>query len=294
MNGRETRTALAFLAPSLCVIVVLLAYPLARTLVLSLYRYNLAQVLGKPARFVGLENYRDLATSPFFWHVVLATLAFAGTCVVGTLAVGTIVALALEDAFPGRSALRVVVALPWAMPAVAASIVWKWLFDDQHGPLDAFLSALGLHAFAGFSWTANALVAFAAVAVIVAWQTFPFVTITLLAGFATLPRSVYEAAAVDGISDWRRTCAITLPMLGPLFLTLIVLLMIWDVKVFTQMYVMTGGGPGRGTYVLGLYAWREGFASVHLGVAAAIAAAMSALLAIFVGAYVRLARGSTA
>lgn len=293
MNA-QTRSALPFLIPALLVVAVLLAFPLLRTLWLSLLHFDLAQVLGSPPRFVGLANYAQLARSGFFWHVVVATLVFALVCVIGTLGVGTACALALEEPFWGRAPARIAIVLPWAMPAVAASIVWKWMFDDQHGPIDAGLTALGLHAFEGFSWTSNALIAFVAVAVIVIWQTFPFVTLTLLAGFATLPRSLYEASAVDGVSEWRRTFGITLPYLRTLFITLVVLLLIWDVKVFTQVYVLTGGGPARGTYVLGLYAWREGFANVRLGSAAAIAAVMSLILALLVALYLRVTRGAAA
>lgn len=293
MNA-PTRAALPFLGPAVAVLALLLVFPLLRTVWLSLLRFDLSQVLGRAPHFVGLANYAELARSGFFWHVVVATLVFAAVCVIGTLVLGTACALALEEPFWGRAPLRVAIVLPWAMPAVAASIVWKWMFDDQHGPIDAALAALGLRSFDGFSWTSNAYVAFAAVALIVIWQTFPFVTLTLLAGFATLPRSLYEASAVDGVSEWRRTFGITLPYLRTLFITLVVLLLIWDVKVFTQVYVMTGGGPARATYVLGLFAWREGFANVRLGSAAALATVMSILLAFLVAIYLRVTRSEAA
>lgn len=281
----------AMLAPSLVLVAGLLLYPIVRTIWLSFHKVGLADLATGTGPWVGTDNYTKLLTQPFFWTVLRNTVGLALACVVLTMVLGTLVALLLQR-LPGpvRLVVSIVVLLPWAMPRVAASIVWKWMFNDQFGVVNWALTAIGLDSFKGYSWFLDPIVAFGVITVIVVWQSFPFIAITMLAGLQAVPHEVVEAARMDGASGWRIFWSVTVPLLRPVLLILVILSTIWDFKIFTQVFVMTEGGPARGTYVLGLYSWIESFTKLNLGYGAAIATVMLLILLAITGLYIRSMR----
>lgn len=277
------------LAPALLVVFGLVLYPVGRTVWLSFRSAGLPYLASGQSRFVGLENYRDLVTNAHLREVFLTTAVFGFACVAATIAAGLAVALLLDQKFKGRALLAVLVLLPWAVPRVAAGLVWRWMFDDQYGLVNWTLSRFG-HDFTGFSWFNDRWPAFIAVGVVVVWQSFPFVALALLAGLQSIPPEVKEAARMDGAGPWQMLRHITLPMLRPLILTLVVVSTIWDFKIFDQVYVMTGGGPYRSTELAAVTVWREAFARLHLGTASALAVALFAVLLVMTLVYGRVAR----
>lgn len=281
----------AMLTPSLVLVGGLLLYPIVRTIWLSFHDVGLADLATGTGPWVGTDNYRRLLGDGFFWTVMRNTVGLAVACVVLTMTLGTLVALLLQRLpKPVRVLVSIVVLLPWAMPRVAASIVWKWLFNDQYGVANWLLVHLGLGSFAGFSWFLDPLVAFTVITLMVVWQSFPFIAITMLAGLQAVPVEVVEAARVDGASGWRIFWSIIVPMLRPVILILVILSTIWDFKIFTQVYVLTEGGPARSTYVLGLYSWIESFTNLRLGYGAAIATVMLVILLGITTVYIRSMR----
>jgi N,N'-diacetylchitobiose transport system permease protein len=277
------------LAPALLVVFGLVLYPVGRTVWLSFRSAGLPYLASGESRFVGLDNYRELLTDAHLREVFLTTAVFGFACVAATMAAGLAVALLLNQPFKGRALLGVLVLLPWAVPRVAAGVVWRWMFDDQYGVVNWSLSFLG-HDFTGFSWFNDRIPAFVAVGVVVVWQSFPFVALALLAGLQSIPPEVKEAARIDGAGPWQMLRHITLPMLKPLLLTLVVVSTIWDFKIFDQVYVMTGGGPFRSTELAAITVWREAFTRFELGSAAALAVALFAVLLVMTLAYGRVAR----
>lgn len=279
------------LTPGVVLVAGLLLYPILRTIWLSFHDVGLAELTTGNGPWVGTDNYRRLFSDGFFWTVMRNTVGLAAACVVLTLVLGTLVALLLQRLpRPVRVLVSIVVLLPWAMPRVAASIVWKWLFNDQYGVADWLLVRIGLDRFQGFSWFLEPLLAFTVVTLMVVWQSFPFIAITMLAGLQAVPTEVVEAARVDGASGWRIFWSITVPMLRPVILILVILSSIWDFKIFTQVYVLTEGGPARSTYVLGLYSWLESFTNLRLGYGAAIATVMLLILLAITTGYIRSMR----
>ena len=265
------------LAPALAVVLGLVLYPVARTVWLSFREAGLPYLARGQSHFVGLDNYRALVSDPHLRQVMVTTAVFGIACVAATMVLGLAVALLLNQRFRGRSLLAVLVLLPWAVPRVAAGVVWRWMFDDQYGLVNWVLSGLS-HSFAGFSWFNDRLPAFVAIGVVVVWQSFPFVALSLLAGLSSIPAEVREAARMDGAGPFQQLRHVTLPMLRPLLLTLVVISTIWDFKIFDQVYVMTGGGPARSTELAVITVWREAFARTHLGTGAAMAVALFAVL----------------
>ncbi|GHH28052.1 sugar transporter [Streptomyces rubradiris] len=276
-----------YLAPALAVLGALLVYPVYQLGLISFLEYTQAQVSGgEPTRFRGLDNYTDLFADDQFWQVLLATVGFAAACVLGTLAVGCALAVLLTRvrALP-RLALLLAALGAWATPTITGSTVWLFLFDPDFGPVNRLLG-LG-----DFSWTYGRYSAFLLVLLEVVWCSFPFVMITVYAGIRAIPGEVLEAAALDGASQWRIWRSVLAPMLRPILGIVTVQSVIWDFKVFTQIYVMTGGGGIAGqNLVLNVYAYQKAFASSQYSLGSAIGVVMLLLLLAVTLGYLRLLR----
>ncbi|MFF8290282.1 carbohydrate ABC transporter permease [Streptomyces sp. NPDC016309] len=283
----EAWTPWLYLAPALAVLGALLLFPLQQLGLISLLEYTQAQVSGgRPTGFRGLDNYGTLVRDPQFRQVLLATVLFAAVCVVATLAVGCALAVLLTRvrAVP-RLALMLAALGAWATPAVTGSTVWVFLFDPDLGPVNRVLG-LG-----DFSWTYGRYSAFALVLGEIVWCSFPFVMVTVYAGIRAVPAEVLEAAALDGASSWRTWRSVTAPMLRPILLVVTIQSVIWDFKVFTQIYVMTGGGGIAGqNLVLNVYAYQKAFASSQYGLGSAIGVVMLLILLAVTLVHLRLVR----
>jgi ABC-type sugar transport system permease subunit len=278
------------LAPAFVLIFGLVLYPVVRTLWLSFTDAGLASLVTGEMDFVGLENYAEIATDPHLRRVFLVTAVFGISCVVGTMLLGLAVALLLNQSFKGRVLFGVLILLPWAVPRVGAAIVWRWMFNDQYGIVNWMLASVGLGFFEGFAWLNSALSAFVAIWVVIVWQSFPFVALSLLAGLQSIPPEVIEAAKLDGATAAQRLRLVILPMLKPLILVLVVISTIWDFKIFDQVYVMTGGGPAQSTEVIAIATWREAFTQLDFGLGSALAMTLFVVLALVTAFYVRLIR----
>ncbi len=285
----QGRTAFAYLIPALLVLGGLLAYPIYQLVLISLYDYGQEQVSGgAPLTFLGLGNYQNLLGNQQFWTVLGQTVAFAAVCVVGTLLVGAVLAiLATRVRTWVRMTLFLAALGAWSTPAVAGSTIWLFLFDANFGFVN---EVLGIQ---GFSWTFDKWTAFGLVAAQVIWCSFPFVMVTLYAGIKAIPGEVLEAAALDGASTFRTAWSVILPLLRPIILVVTIQSIIWDFKVFTQIYVMTNGGGIAGrNLVLNVYAYQQAFAASEYGLGAAIGVVMTALLLVITLFYLRALRRS--
>ncbi|MET8789225.1 MULTISPECIES: carbohydrate ABC transporter permease [Streptomyces] len=283
----RSRTPWLYLAPALVVLGGFLAYPIYQLGLISVFHYTQAQVSGgEPTTFEGFGNYSALFSDGQFWEVLLATVVFAAACVVSTLAVGCALAVLLTRvrAVP-RLALMLAALGAWATPAITGSTVWLFLFDADFGPVNRVLG-LGDH-----SWTYGRFSAFFLVLLEVVWCSFPFVMVTVYAGIRAVPAEVLEAAALDGASQWRIWRSVLAPMLRPILVVVTIQSVIWDFKVFTQIYVMTGGGGIAGqNLVLNVYAYQKAFASSQYSLGAAIGVVMLLILLAVTLVYLRLLR----
>jgi N,N'-diacetylchitobiose transport system permease protein len=276
------------LVPSLLAIGLALAYPLVRQVVLSLQEYGLAQQFGRPAEWVGLKNYTDLLGDSYLWTVVFRSLAFCLVNAAVTMVLGVGVALLLRQmSKPMRLLVQSGLLLAWAMPVIAALTVWQWLFDTQYGVVNWILVRLGAD-YNGHSWLLSPLSFFFVATVIVVWMSVPFVAFTMYAGFTQVPQDLLEAAQVDGANAWQRLRHVMLPTARPVLLIVMLLQIIWDLRVFTQIYVLQkAGGVTRDTNLLGTYIYRLGIGEQSFGMAAAVAMFMLVLTVILTAPYVR-------
>ena len=263
------------LVPSVLLLLGLLGYPLFVLVRTSFQQLDLRQLIRRQTVWAGFDNYRTILTDGEFWAVTVRTVIFAAVCVALTITLGTLVALLMRRV--GRSMRLLISAgllLAWATPPVSAATVFKWLFDEQYGVVDWLVTKLTPLDWSQHSWFDSQLPAFTVIVLCVVWQAIPFVALTLYAGLTTVPDTILEAARIDGAGAWRSFWSVTGPMLKPLYLILTSLSVIWDLKVFIQVYVITRGGPDRQTLLINLYTYIEGFGASRFGVASAAAVVM--------------------
>src|ERR1700742_3169762 len=285
------------LLPATAVIGALILWPAVQGGLFSFQDYGLLQISGAlPARWIGFSNYSQILHDPQFWRSLKTSVYFALVVVPLTMIVGTLVGLLLVRLGPKmRSFVSVSALLPWATPAVSASVIFVWLVDPDGGVVDWALAKLpswlggGAH-WAGFSWTNATLPAYPVLTVILVWSGFPFIAVTVLAALRTLPSELLEAARVDGAGAWRTFWKVTFPLLRPVFLVLALLSTIWDFGMFTQAYIVTGDLGNRDEYNLGLYEYSQAFTQPpHYGLASAAAFVLTIILLIVTVGYVRAA-----
>jgi multiple sugar transport system permease protein len=255
------------LAPALALLAVVVAWPLARNVVLSFHEVELGRQLSRS--FVGLDHYRALAADRQFHRALGNTVLFTAASTALEMLLGLAMALLLARPFRGRGLARAAVLVPWALPTAVMAMAWRFLYNDQYGAVNDLLRRLGL-VDGPVNWLGEPGWAMAAAVVADVWKTTPFVVVVLLAGLAAIPRELDEALAVDGASAWRRFTLLTLPWLRPYLLLAFLFRVIQAFGLFDLMWVLTGGGPGGSTEVLPLLIYDATFRYLDLGYGAAL------------------------
>ncbi|MEU0601135.1 sugar ABC transporter permease [Streptomyces sp. NPDC006393] len=249
-------------APAVLGMLYLLVYPLARAVLISLQDFRLRELISGDARFVGLDNYRTLLTDPRFWTVVRRTFLFMAVNVVLIMVIALLVALMTERlGRVWRTAVLSSLVLAWAMPVVAATTVFQWLFHSEFGVVNWLLTSLGFGSFERYPWFAHGTAAFAILVALVVWQSVPFAAITLYSALTTVPAELNESARIDGAGALRILRSVTFPVIRPIVMLVLCLEVIWTFRAFVQIWVMTKGGPGDATTILPVYAVQTALSS---------------------------------
>ncbi|MEU6999192.1 sugar ABC transporter permease [Nonomuraea sp. NPDC046570] len=287
------------LVPGLLVIAGLLLYPLFQLIVMAFQKVGIPQIKGtRPAEWVGWDNFTRIFDNDIFWSSLRNTVLFAVIAVSLSLVVGTAVGVLLHKLGKKMSLLVVVGCMfAWAVPPVAQGVIWRWLFDADAGIINWALNMLpdglstalfGRADWTGEPWLNDAFSLYVVLIFCVVWAGFPFIAVSVLAGLKGIPTELYEAARVDGSGAWLTFRKITLPLLKPVFAVLTVLSIIWDFKVFSQLYVLMNGPTNREGFNLSMYAVAEAFkAPPKMGSGAAISVVLTVILLIVTVFYVR-------
>ena len=288
-SRRVRATPYLLLTPALLVLGLVLGYPLVRLLAISMQDYSLRALFTGSAPWIGFANYAKIFSGGEFTAVLLRTLAFCAALVIGTLLIGMLVALLLGSLGRRmRAAVTLSLICAWAVPNVAATLVWQWLFQPGYGVVNWLLSQLGIFGdLSQHDWFAGSFSAFSVVWLLVVWQSVPFVALTLRAGLSQIPRSYYETAALAGAGPWTSFRVVTLQFLRPILLLVTILSVVWDFNVFNQIWILTQGGPDGGTTTLGIWSFTRAFSSQSYGQGAAIAVVSVAMLLALTAYYVR-------
>ncbi|HEX4206105.1 MAG TPA: sugar ABC transporter permease [Ktedonobacteraceae bacterium] len=258
-----------FLIPAILYIIVFYGYPLAYSIVVSFQRYDLQAEIRGSAAFIGLTNYISVYGDPIFqqslWHTVLFTVG----SIVPQFLIGLALAVFFYRRFPLSTFLRSLILLPWLIPLVVGGTVWRWLFDQTNGILDQILSGLGLVP-AHFGWLTTPTWSLVAIIIANIWIGIPFNTVILYSGLQGISRDFYEAASLDGAGKWQIFRYVTLPLLRPVIGVVLILGLIYTLKVFDIIYIMTGGGPANDTQIFATWSYNLSFSQQLFGQGAAL------------------------
>ena len=280
MERRRRRAAWLFLTPMLVVLALVAGWPLLRTVYFSLTDATLFDL--EYHRFVGLLNFRLLATDPDWWGAVWNTIRFAAVSVALETALGLVIALTLNAQLRARGALRAAMLIPWAIPTVVSAQMWGWMLHDQYGVINEVLLRLGVIS-TPWAWVADPSLALWSVVAVDVWKTTPFMALLILAALQLVPGSVYEAARIDGLGPVGTFRRITLPLIMPGLAVAVLFRALDALRVFDLMYVLTGNS--RATASMSVYARQQlvDFQDVGFGSAAStflvlVVAACAALI----------------
>jgi multiple sugar transport system permease protein len=289
-SKRRARAGRMFVAPNLAAVAVFMVFPLGFSLYMSFQNWDLF----RPAKFVGLANYRSLFTGdPLFSIALRNSVVYTVGTVVPTVLISLAVAGALNRKIKGINFFRTVVFLPLAVSSVVMAVVWQFVFNTNNGLLNIMLGWIGIRP---IPWLVDPKWAMASLCMVSIWRSVPFATVILLAAMQGVPDTLYEAARLDGAGELRQFVSITVPLIRAAVSFVVVISIIHAFQAFDLVYVLTGrnGGPETATYVLGIMLFQHAFAFLEFGYASALAWVMFAILLVLTVVQLRLARRRTA
>ncbi len=291
VNARRRRKLgpYALLIPAIAIFVIGMGYPLARQVVLSFQEFGRAQQFGQPAPWIGFDNYKTLVTDSTMWAVIARSLIFCAVNAGATMVIGTVFALLMKrvSRVP-RLTLQISMLLAWAMPVIAAMTAWQWLFDTRYGVINWSLQKIGLSGFDQHNWLIDPLSFYFVATVIVVWMSVPFVAFTAYAALTQVSEETIEASQLDGATAGQRFRHIVYPTIKPVLTIVFLLQIVWDLRVFAQIYYLqkVGGTPSK-THLLGTYIYTLGIGQNNYGLASAMAIFVLALTLAITFRYVR-------
>lgn len=267
LDHRRQMTGMSFVAPTVLLIAIILIYPIIQSVVLS---FGQSSIDGsEPYKFVGFAHYAKLMGDERFWNSMAVTFTFTAISIPLELMLGIGLAVLLNESFRGKGLARLAVLFPWALPTALNTLMWRWMYNADYGLFNAVALQSGIVDrpinFLGDEWLAM----FSMVAVAV-WKTSSFMALIILAGLQSIPRDLYEAGRMDGMSRWQEFTQITLPLLkGPILVALIIRSMD-ALRTFELPFNLTDGGPVIATESLSLYAYKVIFDFIDFNFGAAI------------------------
>ena len=249
-------------SPAQALLVLVLFVPALYVFWLSLTR----STYGKSPEWVGLANYATVLGDPYFWRALWNTAIVVNTIVFVEFALALGVAVLFAGWIPWRKWMIAMVLAPYAITEVVSVVIWKFMMDPYGGPITNALASLGLPP---LDWSVEPSHGLALVIVLSVWHHLPFTFILLYTALLGIPRDLYEAAQVDGANAWKQFVRITIPLLVPAMLVALVFRYIFAFRIFSEVWLLTGGGPARTTEVLAVYLYRHAFRYADFGAAAA-------------------------
>ncbi|MCQ4211480.1 carbohydrate ABC transporter permease [Streptomyces longispororuber] len=274
--------AALFVAPAMIGFAVFLLWPTLRGIWLSFTRFNLLT----PPEWIGLANYERMINDPIFWGSLKVTVEY----VFINIGVQTVAALAIAvllQRLTQSSLLRAVVLTPYLMSNVVAGIVWLWMLDTQLGIGNEIIAAVGIDR---IPFLADETWAIPTIAMINVWRHVGYTALLLFAGLQAIPNDMYEAARVDGASEWRMFTRITMPLLRPVLAVVLIMTVIGSFQVFDTVAVTTAGGPANATNVLQYYIYGSAFGRFQFGYASAMSVALLVVLSVITVVQYRITR----
>ena len=276
----EKTLGFMLLAPAFLLLALIVAYPIGKLIFNSFFDLRLSG--GSGAKFVGIENYVLVFKDPDFWNATKNTVLITLITVPGALVVGLGLAMLANLPFKRKWPVRLALLLPWALPLAFAGLIFAWFFHTEYGVVNDVMRRLG--ADEPTMWLLRPNWAFTAICMTIIWKTSSFMALILLAGLQMIPKSLYEAAEVDGASKWQQFWQITIPMLTPSIIVALIFRTITALQTFDIPYTMTKGGPGNSTETLAMLIHKTTIDYLDVGYGSTLAVCMF-VLSMFVTAF---------
>ncbi len=272
------------LLPAAVLLLLVVVYPIA-----ALLQSSLRGLVQGQETWIGFENYTRALDDSRFWSATWHTLGFVVITVPGALVIGLGLALLANRPFAIKWPVRLGLLLPWALPLVFAGLIFRWFFESRAGVVNDLLVRVGIEP---QQWLSDPQLAFLAICIGITWKASSFMALMLLAGLQSIPRSLYEAAEVDGATGWQQFVEITLPMLRPAIVVALIFRTITAIQTFDIPFAMTGGGPGEATETLAMYIYKVTLDFLDFGYGSALAALMFLLSMVITSVYLRFTQRS--
>ncbi|MEU4346052.1 sugar ABC transporter permease [Streptomyces sp. NPDC023838] len=281
--------AWGFLAPVTLYLALFYAYPLYRNIDLSLREYTVRSFVQGDAPFTGLKNYRTVFADPTFAPALLHTAVFTAVCLVFQYAVGLALAVFFNQHFRLSATLRALFLVPWLLPLIVSASTWSWMLNSDSGVVNAVLHVVGV---GPVNWLTSPSWSLASVIIANVWIGIPFNLVVLYSGLQSIPAALYEAAALDGAGAWRRFWSITFPLLRPVSAITLLLGLVYTLKVFDIIWIMTKGGPADSSTTFATWSYQLGFGNLlpAFGPGAAVGNLLVVAALVFGLVYLRVQR----
>ena len=281
--------AWAFIAPVVIYLLVFYAYSLGRNIELSVRDYTVRSFVDGTAPFVGLDNYVAIFTNPTFGPALLNTALFVLVSIAFQFTIGLALAVFFFRHFPLSGVLRALFLVPWLLPLLVSASAWSWMMNSDSGVINAFLEAVGI---GQINWLTSPNWSLVAVLIANIWIGIPFNLVILYSGLQAIPGDVYEAASLDGANGWQKFWRITFPLLRPVSAITLLLGLVYTLKVFDIIWIMTRGGPADSSTTFEIWAYRLGFGSLipDFSPAAAVGNLLIVIALVFGLVYIRTQR----
>ena len=287
--GASQLTAWAFLAPVVAYLAVFYVWPLVRNVDLSTHDYTVRSFIDGTAPFIGLENFADVFSSPIFGPALVNTLLFTGISIAFQFTIGMALAVFFFQKFPLSSTLRALFLVPWLLPLIVSASTWSWMLNSESGVVNSVIRTLGGDQ---VNWLTSPQWALTSVIIANIWIGIPFNLVILYSGLQNISQDLYEAASLDGATGAQQFWRITLPLLRPVSAITILLGLVYTLKVFDIIWIMTKGGPADSSTTLATWTYQLGFGSMlpDFGPAAAVGNLLIILALVFGLIYIRVQR----
>lgn len=271
----EVRFGFLLLSPTLVILLIFLVIPIGYAVTMSFQQIELT--ISPERSWTGVDNYLDVVTERAVRESVGRTMFFAALTIVMSVLLALALALLLNESFPGRGPVRVLVMLPWAIAPVVGGVLWRYIFQSNYGLANALLYQLGIID-NYVVWLDKPTLALVIAAIATTWKAIPFLTLIILAALQSIPEALFRAARMDGAGIGARFRYVTLPHLRNILIFAVVLQIIVSLQTFDLIFTLTRGGPGQGTVVLSFLVFLNAFERLSLGKASALAVLLALLI----------------
>jgi multiple sugar transport system permease protein len=289
-RARHRAIEVLFMVPAAAYLVLFFGYPVVKNVVMGFQHYTSATFFTGIAPWVGLANYSEVLHSAVFSKTAVNTVLFTAGSIAGQFSIGLCLALYFQRRFPLSGVLRSLLLLPWLIPLIVSSAIWRWILDEDNGALNRVLTGLPLVGHPG--WLTSTSLALIAVILVNIWIGIPFNATILHSGLQDIPEELYEAASLDGATGWKAFRYITWPLLRPVVSVVLVLGVVYTLKVIDIILGLTRGGPANATQTIATQSYHLSFVDFDFGQGAAMGNLLIVVSLVFATVYLRASRSS--